>query len=164
MELTFKIIEQANITKTEGKFFGDLLKIQNKVKPDKNGSFDKKASRCLFICIVYNNDKPIAIGGIKKVIDKHFSMEYANVPEKSKLFENELGYIFTLAEFRGNNIAGRMVDIIIKKFGNKNLVSSTELNEKNNMQKILDKRGFKNYGKSWKSKDNNDLGLFLKFA
>lgn len=163
MNLDFKIIENANLTDTDRKIFGDFVELQNKVFPDQNGGFYRKADRCLFICIVYKNEKPIAIGAIKKATERDFLPECANLPKKSKLFEWELGYIFTLPKFRGQKIASRMVDIIMEKYGNNNLMASTELEPKNNMQRILKNCGFQHYGKTWKSKNELDLGLFLKF-
>ena len=79
------------------------------------------------------------------------------------MFKWELGYIFTLPKFRGQKIASRMINKIIERYGNDNLMASTELNPKNSMQKILLNNGFQHYGKTWKSKHQLDLGLFLKF-
>ena len=163
MNFEFKTIEKANITDNDRKIFGNLLKLQNKVFPDKNGRFDKKADRCLLICIVYNDEKPIAIGGIIRATEFDFLPRCANLPEKAELFDWELGYIYTLPNFRGQKIGSKMVDLIMEKYGNKNLMASTELNPKNNMQKILLNKGFKQCGETWKSKHNLDLGLFLKF-
>ena len=163
MKLDFKIIEKVNLTDRDRKTFGHLLELQGKVFPDQNGGFENKADRCLFICIIHNETKPIAIGAIKKATEWDFLPEYANLPEKSELFDWELGYIFTLPEYRGQKIASRMVKVIMEKYGDGNLMASTELDPNNGMRKILLNHGFQHYGKTWKSKHQMDLGLFLKF-
>ena len=51
----------------------------------------------------------------------------------------------------------------MEKYGDGNLMASTELDPNNGMRKILLNHGFQHYGKTWKSKHQMDLGLFLKF-
>tara|TARA_R110002050_G_scaffold167946_2_gene299014 strand:- start:7219 stop:7395 length:177 start_codon:yes stop_codon:yes gene_type:complete len=57
-----------------------------------------------------------------------------------------------------------MVRLLINEYGNENLMASTEINTNPAMVKILEKNGFRHYGKPWKSNIHNSyLGLFLKF-
>ena len=162
MSFDFKIVEKANLTASDKKLFGKFLKLQGKVHPDVNGSFDKKASRCLFVCFAFEKEKPVAIGGIKKPTKSDFSKMCANLPEKTKLFDWELGYMYTLPEYGGNGIASDLVKTLLNKYGTGNLMASTELTSQNRMQGILTKNGFKKYGRTWKSKNNLDLALLLK--
>jgi len=85
MNFEFKTIEKANLTDNDRKIFGNLLELQDKVFPDENGGFYRKADRCLLICIVYKDEKPVAIGAIKRATEFDFLSRCANLPEKAKL-------------------------------------------------------------------------------
>ena len=54
--------------------------------------------------------------------------------------------------------------LLLEKYGKDNLMASTEITANPAMVSILQKNGFRLYGKPWKSGiHENDLGLFLKF-
>lgn len=160
MILKFKTIFKEDIEGSDRKIFADLLKKQNKVK----GDLLTKANRCKLICIVSKDNHPIAIGGIKEKTKTDFNLNKANLSEIEKEVRWELGYLYTEPDYSGSGIAGFLVRTLIREFGTGNLMASTEISQNPAMVRILEKNGFKQYGKPWKSEiHSNYLGLFLKF-
>lgn len=158
MTLQYEITQKKDLQDSHRSTFADLLKLQGKVK----GNLLEKADRCKFICIVRFNDNPIAIGGVKPKDD--FESDKADLTNLENSFEWELGYIYTYKEHSGKGIASNLVKILLEEFGNSNLMASTEITANPGMVKILEKNGFRHYGKPWKSGiHDNYLGLFLKF-
>ena len=160
MIIKYEIIKKNDLDDSHRQTFKELLKIQGKV----SGDLSKKADRCSLICIVSSDDKSIAIGAIKSKTKSDFTQKKADLISLSDEFDWELGYLYTCEDYKGNGIASNMVRFLIKEFGNRNLMASTEINANPSMVKILEKNGFRHYGKPWKSSiHNNYLGLFLKF-
>ncbi|MCX2680971.1 GNAT family N-acetyltransferase [Galbibacter sp. EGI 63066] len=160
MIIQYDIIKRIDFLDSHRRTFGKLLKEQGKVE----GDFSKKADRCKLIGIASVNDKPVAIGAIKPKTKSDFDSIKADLASLSDDFEWELGYIFTQKEHLGNGIASNMVKLLIKEFGKGNLMASTEISANPAMVKILERNGFRHYGKPWKSTiHDNYLGLFLKF-
>lgn len=160
MTLQYEIIHKKDINDSHRSTFADLLKLQGKVK----GNLLEKAERCKFICIVRLNASPIAIGGIKPKTKEDFESDKADLMNIESSFEWELGYIYTDKDFSGKGIASNLVKILIEEFGSGNLMASAEINANPGMVRILEKSGFRHYGKPWKSGiHDNYLGLFLRF-
>lgn len=160
MELEFRLIYKDQLKDTDRRIFANLLKKQGKVK----GELIKKADRCKFICIVSKDNIPISIGGIKNHSKSDFNTEKANLSELESEFEWELGYLFTDERFNKQGIGNFVVSTLLKEYGDKNLMASTEISKNPAMVRILEKNGFRQYGELWKSGiHSNYLGLFLKF-
>ncbi len=160
MNIKYQIIYRANLTNIEREIFADLLRLQDKVR----GDLSEKADRCKFICITSIDDESVAIGGIKKKTVSDFSVEKANLSEIANQFEWELGYLFTKPNYTKMGIASNIVRLLIKEFGDDNLMTSTEISKNPTMVKMLESNGFRHYGKPWKSDiHENYLGLFLKY-
>lgn len=161
MILTFEIIQKENIIDKHRKIFAELLKKQGKV----GGDYQKKADRCKTICIVTCDNLPIAIGAIKEKTKSDFSSAKADLLNLEKLFEWELGYLYTDKSMTGKGIANQITKLLISDFGNYNLMASTELNANPSMVSILLRNGFEKYGNPYKSElHENMLGLYLKFG
>lgn len=160
MRRAVHIIRNEDLKDEQRNLFGDMLKEQGKVQ----GDFYQKADRCKLICILTILDEPVAIGGIKIKTESDFANQKANLPEIANLFKWELGYIYTRPKYEGNRFGSSVVKCLIDKYGNENLMASTEIHKNPAMVKILQKNGFRQHGKSWKSQiHGNDLGLFLKY-
>jgi len=160
MTLKYDIIHKIHIQDNHRAVFGDLLKRQGKVK----GDLLKKADRCKFICIVLLDEEPIAIGGIKPKTTEDFHKDKADLIDLEDSFEWELGYLYTDIEHSGKGIASNVSKMLLEEFGKRNIMASTEITANPGMVKILEKYGFRHYGKPWKSGiHDNYLGLFLKF-
>ncbi len=158
--LTYRIILKENIDDSYKHIVAKMLKDQNKVR----GPYDQKADRCKFICLAYENNVPIALGAIKMKTPSDFSEEKANLTKLSEQFDWELGYIFVKKEFEGQGIATSIVRMLLNQYGDGNLMASTEITANPGMVRILEKFGFRHYGKTWASiKHDNLLGLFLKY-
>lgn len=84
MTLSLELITKDKLTDEHWKNFADLLEKQGKVK----GVLIEKADRCKLICITKLNDKPVAIGAIKKKTLSDFNKSKANLPELADLFGN----------------------------------------------------------------------------
>ena len=107
---------------------------------------------------------PIGIGAIKPKTNSDFDEQKADLSRLFDDFNWELGYLFILDQHQGNSIASNMVNLLIQEYGDDNLMASTEINANPGMVRILEKNGFRQYGKPWKSSiHDNYLGLFLKF-
>jgi RimJ/RimL family protein N-acetyltransferase len=160
MNLNYSIILNPNITDSHAKDFGNLLKKQNKVE----GPVYEKAERCKMICIVSSKNQAIAIGGIKPITKSDFSDAKADLLSWEQDFNWELGYIYTSPEFIKKGIASNIVRLLLDEYGLNNIMASTEISQNPGMVKILERNGFRHYGKPWKSKiHENYLGLFLKY-
>lgn len=156
----YEIILKRNLTDFHRKIFSELLIKQGKVK----GDLTLKADRCKMICLVFKDNVPIAIGGIKKKTNFYFSINQANLPELQKEFTWELGYLFNDKKANGKGVASHLTKILIYANGKANLMASTEITTNPAMVKILKNNGFKQYGNHWQSGiHKNYLGLFLKF-
>ena len=162
--IEFKIIGKEHLKSTDKQIFGELLREQGKVDSDKNGNFNLKADRCLIICIVFIDKKPISIGAIKKKTNYDFESEYSNLPELSLQFDWELGYLYTKEQYSKKGIASSVIKYLLDAYGNKNIMASTEISANPAMVHLLEKNGFRHYGNPWKSrKHSNFIGLFLRF-
>jgi len=160
MKITYEIIQSKDFDDDHRKIFADMLKMQGKVQ----GNFNQKIDRCKLICIVKVENEMAAIGAIKHKTQSDFSPEKAGLPELSDDFEWELGYFYTQGKFVGQGIASRIAELLIKEYGEGNLMASTEVTANPAMVNILQKNGFHLFGKPWKSGiHGNYLGLFLKF-
>ena len=116
------------------------------------------------ICIANLENDIVAIGAIKRKTQSDFSPEKAGLQELSSDFEWELGYFYTQEKYVGQGIASMIAKLLIEEFGEGNLMASTEITANPAMVNILQKNGFRLFGKPWKSGiHENDLGLFLKF-
>jgi GNAT superfamily N-acetyltransferase len=160
MKIEYQIIQKKELEDTHRQIFADMLGKQKKVK----GDLTTKADRCKMICIVTIDDKPVAIGAIKQKTESDFTAKKAAVPELSKEFEWEFGYLYTEKEYVGRGIASVISRTLIDTYGNGNLMASTEISANPATVRILEKNGFCLFGKPWKSKiHKNFLGLYLKF-
>jgi RimJ/RimL family protein N-acetyltransferase len=160
MKIEYEIIQQKDINNSHRNIFSELLRQQGKVNPP----FENKANRCKLLCIVKNEDKPIAIGAIKEKTESDFSENKANLPNIKIEFDWELGYIFVIKAFEEKGIASNIVRLLLQEYGDENLMASTEISANPRMVGILEKNGFRHYGKPWKSSlHDNFLGLFLKY-
>ena len=147
MNPDYRIIVKEDLTDKDREIFAQLLKKQGKV----TGNLLLKADRCKEICIAYVNNIPVAIGGIKKKTKSDFNKDKADLPNLEKDFDWELGYVFTEKEYGGKGISSSIVKSLLQKNENTNLMASTEISENPFMVSILQKSGFIQKGKSWKS-------------
>lgn len=158
--ISYKIISKEEIDDSHRKIVAVMLEEQNKV----NRPYNNKADRCKFICIATINNIPIALGAIKKKTKSAFTPEKANAAEFSDKFDWELGYLYVKEEYERRGIASTIVRILLECFGDGNLMASTEIATNPGMVKILERLGFRQYGKPWQSGiHQNYLGLFLRF-
>ena len=160
IKIEYEIIKKEELNDNIRGIFAEALKKQGKVKDD----LSIKADRCKLICIAKVNEDIAGIGAIKVKTESDFSNEKASVPELSKAFEWELGYLYVNPGYSGKGIASNITRMLIDVYGNGNLMASTEISANPAMVKILEKFGFRLFGKPWKSGiHKNYLGLFLKF-
>ena len=160
MKIEYEIIHKADFNDTHREIFAKMLKEQGKVQ----GNLADKIDRCRLICIVKLDDNSVAIGAIKQKTGSDFTSKKAGLPNLSDKFEWELGYLYTQGEYERRGIASTIVKLLIENYGEGNLMASTEISANPAMVKILERNGFRLYGKPWKSNiHDNFLGLFLKF-
>ncbi len=160
MKIEFKVVDKEQLETNHRALFAEMLKKQGKVQGDLSG----KGDRCKCICIAKVDGAVAAVGAIKKKTASDFTDAKAAVPELSSDFQWELGYLFTDAEYQGRRLASSITETLIRHFGDGNLMASTEITANPRMVKILERNGFRLYGKPWKSAiHENYLGLFLKF-
>ena len=137
-----------------------MLRRQKKVK----GDLTTKADRCKLLCVAKVDSTVVAIGGIKVKTETDFDGEKAGVPELASKFEWELGYLYTEPDYNGRGIGSNVTRLLIEAYGKGNLMASTEISANPAMVHILEKYGFRLFGKPWKSGiHSNHLALFLRF-
>ncbi|HRE75262.1 MAG TPA: GNAT family protein [Flavobacteriales bacterium] len=159
-ELTFKILDKAKITTDIANSFIELLVKQGKV--DKPTVDRIKSCRQLSLC--YADSKLIGIGAIKPKTKSDFATTKADLMNIEQQFVWELGYFFIDDNYRGYGISTTIARLLLKGKDKENILASTELYPDNVMIKVLEKFGFRQYGKPWLSKRHDGtLGLFLKF-
>ncbi len=159
MKIEYEVIQKNELNESHRELFSEMLQKQGKVK----GDTSEKTDRCKFICIAKIDSTAVAIGAIKQKTASDFSSQKADIPDLSDDFDWELGYLFTENDFLGQGIASIIVSTLIKSYGTDNLMASTEISANPAMLRILEKNGFKLFGKPWKSAiHGNYLGLLLK--
>lgn len=159
--ITYKIDIPKNFSIDEREKIRDLLEQQEKVD---NPNIEK-VNRCSLLCICQVDNEIVSIGAIKPKTNSDFNTDKADLDKLRNDFDLELGYCFTLSEHTGQGYSSNIARMLIDKIGNINLMGSTELRSDNSMIRILERNGFNQYGKPWKSGiHNGTLGLFLKFT
>ena len=160
MRIEYEIIQRDKFDDSIRGIFAALLCKQGKVK----GNLMEKADRCKLICVARVDGEVVAIGGIKKKTESDFSNGKSGIPDLAKEFEWELGYLYTEKDHCGRGIASAIARLLVDAHGSGNLMASTEVAANPAMVRILEKQGFRLFGKPWKSGiHDNYLGLFLKF-
>ena len=160
MKIEYQILHSKDFNSDHRKLVAKMLAEQGKVK----GNLENKIDRCKLICIVDVDDKAVAMGAIKKQTRSDFDSEKAGLPNLSDEFKWELGYLYTRPDYKGKGIGSNVVKLLLENYGNGRLMASTEIAANPAMVKILERNGFRPYGKPWKSRiHDNFLGLFLKF-
>ena len=160
LELTFKIIDQKNITKKIAEDFIDSLRKQGKVTIPTVA----KIQSCLKVSLCYLDDVLIGISALKTKSSSDFNNSKADLPNLESKFVWELGYMYVDKNYRSYGISLAMTRLLLKQVQDENIMASTELFAENAMMFILRKFGFEQYGKPWPSvKHDGTLGLFLKF-
>jgi len=160
MKIEYEIVKNESLKDEHRRIFSEMLHKQGKVQ----GDMMSKADRCKMICIAKVDGKVVSIGSIKQKTNSDFSNDNAGITELADQFKWELGYLFTENGFCGKGIASTIVRVLIENYGNDNLMASTEISENPAMVRILEKNGFRLFGRPWKSKIHEHyLGLFLKF-
>ncbi|MGG7664086.1 GNAT family N-acetyltransferase [Dyadobacter sp. BHUBP1] len=140
--------------------FLDLLVLQGKiVRPTM-----EKVKRCRYLALCKVGTEIVSIGAIKPKTDSVFGEKKANLPEYAKNFDYELGYCYTLEEYRRKGYGSDIVRRLLTHVNEENLMATTELDDTNRMINILENRGFTRKGQSFQSrKHTGKLGLFLRF-
>ncbi|MBS3953523.1 MAG: GNAT family N-acetyltransferase [Methylomicrobium sp.] len=160
MKIYYDIVKKENLKDEHRNVFSEMLQKQGKVK----GNMMSKADRCKMICIAKDDSKVVSIGAIKRKTDSDFSNDNSGLEDLADQFEWELGYLFTENDSERKGFASTIVRLLIDNYGDGNLMASTEISKNPVMVKILEKNGFRLFGRPWKSNiHENYLGLFLKF-
>lgn len=159
-ELIFKIVDKKNIKSLLATMFIDLLVKQGKVdKPSIT-----RIQSCQKVVMCYADNLLVGIGAIKPKTISDFNKKKADLENVEKNFEWELGYFFVDNNYRGYGISTMMARLLLLGKDNENIMASTELYRSNAMINVLEKFGFRQFGKPWTSKKHDGtIGLFLKF-
>lgn len=157
----YKIDSPSSFSLNEKEEFRNMLVKQNKVR---NPSV-KKLDSCKLLCVYFIDAKMVSIGAIKPKTPKDFDKDKANLPNQSDNLTWELGYCYTDSGYTGKGYSSMIVKQLIEKFGDHNLMATTELREDNPMRHILVKFGFEQHGTTWKSEiHQGEIGLFLRLT
>lgn len=160
MKIEYQVTNHSEINDELRATFAEKLGKQKKVR----GDLTKKADRCRLICIAKVDGVVVAIGGIKEKTQTDFEDEKAGVPNLAGEFEWELGYLFTEKNYERKGIASTVVRLLLEAYGPGNLMASTEISANPGTVKILEKNGFRLFGRPWRSGiHSNYLALFLRF-
>lgn len=160
-EVTYKMDTPKNFAKEERNIFLEMIKLQGKIINPQM----ERVERCKVLCTCKVGGKLVSIGAMKPKSNSDFDSDKANLDNLRDEFEIELGYCFTIADFTGKGFSSTIVKMLLDEFKEENIMASTELRTNNSMTRILERNGFKLFGKPWKSgKHGGTLGLYLKFV
>jgi adenine-specific DNA-methyltransferase len=157
--MKIRVVPPAKCTPKELADFLQLLKKQGQVA---NPNLETVKS-CPYLCLVYSDDIPIAIGAIKQVYKTPF--DKAAVPALKHEFEHELGYIYVLGgkKYRGKGLGKKISTHLLKGIGNKPVFATTEESPKNRMRGILQELGFLREGRTYVgAQTGKTIGLYLR--
>jgi predicted GNAT family N-acyltransferase len=157
----YKIDSPSSFSLSEKEEVLHMLVKQNKVL---NPSVEK-LNNCKLLCVCFIDTKMVSIGAIKPKTTRDFNKDKANLPNQSDNLTWELGYCFTDPSYTSKGYSSMIVKQLIEKFGDHNLMATTELREDNPMGHILGKFGFEQHGATWKSGiHQGEMGLFLRLT
>jgi RimJ/RimL family protein N-acetyltransferase len=161
LEIIYKIDTPCNFSEEEREIFCGLLQQQRKVT---NPTIEK-VNRCILLSVCRVNNQIASIGAIKPKTNSDFNSEKSDLEELRNEFQLELGYCFTLPDKTGQGYSSTITRMLLDMVKNKNVMASTEIRSNNSMIGILERNGFTQFGKPWKSIIHKGiLGLYLKFA
>ncbi|MBX3164838.1 MAG: hypothetical protein KF900_10180 [Bacteroidetes bacterium] len=152
------IIKTSNeLSEQEIKYCLKLLLLQKQITPTK-----EKITSCPFVCLVYDENIPIALGAIKQVSKTYF--DKAEITTLKSKYDFEIGYFYVLekTKYRGKKIAQNICQKLLECIKNKNVFATTEESKENPMKHILEKFDFKKTGKTYiGEKTKKNIGLYL---
>lgn len=123
-----------------------------------------RLNRCESICSCEQDGVMVAMGAIKPKTNSDFSALKSGEIVRNEDFKWELGYLYTDPKERGKGHSQKIIEYLLERFGDHNLMATTESNANNPMRHILEKNGFVRYGKTWKSRiHGGELGLYLRY-
>ena len=131
----------------ERNIFLDMIKQQKKIINPKM----ERVEHCKLLCICKEDGKIVSIGAMKPKSNSDFDTDKADIENLRNEFEVELGYCFTLPDFTGKRYSSTISKMLLDKFEKQNIMASTELRADNTLTRILERNGFKLFGKPWKS-------------
>ena len=157
-EIVYKTGSPTEFTQAEKATFRDLLIKQGKVR----NPTVQKVERCVWLCVCKVDGQIVSIGAIKPATKSDFDKDHAQLEKLAKDFTLELGYCFTEPDHTRKGYSSTVVNFLLEN-QKTNLIASTELRNDNGMIYVLQKFGFKQYGKPWKSVIHGGLlGLYLR--
>lgn len=161
MKIEYQLFSRDELDDEVRLTFSKMLRKQGKVREP----LENKADRCRYLCIAKVDGSAVAIGAIKPKTSSDFSGSKSGLTELKIAFEWELGYLYTEPDYERQGFASNIVRLLTRSFGNGNLMASTEVSANVGMVRILERSGFRFFGKPWKSGIHDDyLGLFLRFG
>lgn len=149
-------------TSSEINRFHKLLKLGGQVKLS---HLKQKITKAHLIAFYIEKKEIVAIGGLKNPSTRYKNRVFkaAKTDLKAHEYLHELGWAFTLPEYRGQKIGEKIFRKLLTKISPKTPLFATTRTDNIPAQKLLTKLGFENIGKSYKSqKGNYRLELFLK--
>lgn len=152
----------AVITKYELNRFYKLLKLGDQVKLS---HLKQKITKAHFIAFYIEKREIVAIGGLKNpsIKYKNHIFKAAKTDLNAHEYQHELGWAFTLPEFRGQRIGEKIFLKLLKKIPKGTPLFATTRTDNIPAQKLLLKLDFKKTGTPYKSrKGNYRLELFLR--
>ncbi len=157
--VSYKVGAPYTFSDLERDVFLSLIKMQGRVI---NPTI-ARVNSCSLLGVCQFEKKIVSIGAIKPATKSDFGIKKADVKILEEIIKDELGYCFTIPEYTGKGFSSSLVSRLIQEFGEKDLIASTEMRNSNSMVRILERSGFKQTGRFWKSgKDGSILGLFVK--
>jgi GNAT superfamily N-acetyltransferase len=160
-EVKFKTGKPGEFADDEKEIFKDLLIKQKKVR----NPTVQKINACFWLCLCFEGGAIVSIGAIKPSTKFDFDKNHADLEALQNEFKVEIGYCYTEPEYGGKGYSSQIVKLLLEKCGPVNVMASTELRSDNRMKAILEKSGFKFYGRPWKSAIHSGLlGLYLRIV
>ena len=157
---TMMIDKPTNFTEDQKNEFEALVKLGRQVDIKGLGS---RLNHSQLLGFYYVENQLTSIVAIKRPDFGYRNRVFqkSHVSERSDEFSLELGWAYTVNEYRGKGIGGELAQAILEKAPRINIFATTKT-DNYRMQRILTKNGFISIGKPYAGNDNHKLILLIR--
>lgn len=123
-----------------------------------------RIKRAKLLAFHYEEDTIVGIAALKRPNEPYKKRIFrkAGVSEESVGYNLEIGWAFTMCEYRGKGICSGLVQKILDAYGRQSIFATTKT-DNSSMQRVLEKNGFQKTGKPYEGRfDGYYLQLFIR--
>lgn len=135
--------------------FRELALAGRQVDP---AGLERRIRNALFLAFVYDEQRLVSIGALKIPTDHHRAdvFRLAGVPDRASDFPVEMGWAYTIPEYRGRGLHRQVIGDLLSRTGD-NIFSTTKAA---NVPALLEGAGFTQTGSPYQNAQAETLHLF----